>query len=62
MSIEEYSETQLGVGSQSGADALTIFQKSAQAAEEARRTNPTMSDLEHPSSASQDEDSEDMDF
>ena len=52
---------------------ICTFGKAPQAAEEAWQqtngglqgpgvTNPTVSDLEHHSSASQDEDSEDMDF
>ena len=55
------------------ATAELYVQKAAQAADEARQqtvgglqghsvANPTMSDLEHPSSASHDEDSDDMDF
>ena len=48
------------------ATAKLYFQKAAQAADEAWQqtvvTNPTVSELEHPSSASQDDDDEDMDF
>ena len=58
---------------QDRATAKSKIQKVDQAAEEARQqtigglqgptvTNPTVADLEHPSSASQDEHSEDMDF
>ena len=72
--IETATSTNLdALDDEDRATAKLYVQKAAQAADKARQqtvggpqgpsvTNPTMSDLEHSGSASQDEDSEDMDF